>query len=579
MIKPNHSLQHQLHAASKKTTADLVITNARILDVFNSEWIEGDVAITNGKIIGIGAYEGKQTVDAANRYLCPSFIDGHVHIESSMVPPAEFAQVVMPRGVTTAITDPHEIANVAGTKGIEFMLEDAKRTEMDLFFMLPSSVPSTPLENAGAILESEDLHPFYQNERVLGLAEVMDYPSLQNAEESIVKKVMDAQNNGKKIDGHLAGLPTDAINVYRTAGVHTDHECTTAEEAIERLKRGMYVLLREGSVAKDLLQLLPVVTQANSRRCLFCTDDKHLDDLVDEGSIDHHIRLAIQFGISPEIAYQMASLNAAECYGLSNKGAIAPGYDADLLLIDDIESVNIHEVYKKGKLVAKNGQYVGQTKEKLPEEPSILSSVHFPSISESDIQLPINESKKANIIGINPNQLATNKLVENVKEINQNFSPSVEEDQLKMIVVERHHQTGNIGVGIVKGLKLKSGAIATTVAHDSHNIVAAGTNDLDLLKAIEALRESQGGLVIVKNGTVLTRLPLPVAGLMSPDTYTDVYDELQSLNRSIKALGFEENFNPFLTLSFLTLPVIPKLKLTDTGLFDVENFKHIDVSL
>ena len=395
----------------------------------------------------------------------------------------------------------------------------------------------------------------------------------------IVKKVMDAQNNGKKIDGHLAGLPTDAINVYRTAGVHTDHECTTAEEAIERLRRGMSVLLREGSVAKDLQQLLPVVTQANSRRCLFCTDDKHLDDLVDEGSIDHHIRLAIQFGISPEIAYQMASLNAAECYGLSNKGAIAPGYDADLLLIDDIESVNIHEVYKKGKLVAKNGQYVGQTKEKLPEEPSILSSVHFPSISESDIQLPINESKKANIIGINPNQLATNKLVENVKEINQNFSPSVEEDQLKMIVVERHHQTGNIGVGIVKGLKLKSGAIATTVAHDSHNIVAAGTNDLDLLKAIEALREAQGGLVIVKNGTVLTRLPLPVAGLMSPHTYTGVYDELQSLNRSIKALGFEENFNPFLTLSFLTLPVIPKLKLTDTGLFDVENFKHIDVSL
>lgn len=301
MINPNHSLHQQLHAASKKTTADLVITNARILDVFNSEWIEGDVAITNGKIIGIGAYDGKQTLDAANRYLCPSFIDGHVHIESSMVPPAEFAQVVMPRGVTTAITDPHEIANVAGTKGIEFMLKDAKRTEMDLFFMLPSSVPSTPLENAGAILESEDLRPFYQNERVLGLAEVMDYPSLLDAEEGIVKKVMDAQSNGKKIDGHLAGLPTDAINVYRTAGVHTDHECTSAEEAIERLRRGMYVLLREGSVAKDLQHLLPVVTQANSRRCLFCTDDKHLDDLVDEGSIDHHIRLAIQFGISQKL--------------------------------------------------------------------------------------------------------------------------------------------------------------------------------------------------------------------------------------------------------------------------------------
>ncbi|MBA2174685.1 adenine deaminase [Halobacillus locisalis] len=579
MNQPNHSLYQQLHAASKKTIADLVIKNARILDVFNSDWIEGDVAIMNGRIIGIGEYEGEQVLDADYRYLCPSFIDGHVHIESSMVPPAEFAQVVMPRGVTTAITDPHEIANVAGTKGIEFMLEDANRTEMDLFFMLPSSVPSTPLENAGAILQSDNLHPFYKDERVLGLAEVMDYPALKNAEEGIVKKIIDAQNNQKKIDGHLAGLPTDAINVYRTAGIHTDHECTTAEEAKERLRRGMYVLLREGSVAKDLKQLLPAVTTANSRRCLFCTDDKHLDDLVDEGSIDHHIRQAIQYGIPAETAYQMASLNAAECYGLSNKGAIAPGYDADLLLLDNIEDVKIHEVYKMGKLVAKNGQYVGQTKEKLPEEASILSSVHFPTISESDLQLTIHASKKANIIGINPNQLATNKLIENVQEINQMFSPSVKHDQLKMAVVERHHQTGNIGVGIVKGLQLKSGAIATTVAHDSHNIVAAGTNDQDLLKAIEVLRQSQGGLVIVKDGAVLTCLPLPVAGLMSPEPYMDVYEELHSLNRSIRDLGFEENFNPFLTLSFLTLPVIPKLKLTDTGLFDVEQFKHIDVSL
>ncbi|RWZ55334.1 adenine deaminase [Halobacillus fulvus] len=570
-----HDLKQQLLTASKQTPADKVIKNARILDVFNLDWIEGDIAITNGKISGIGTFEGKEVIDAKQRYVCPSFIDGHVHIESSMVPPAEFSKVVLPHGVTTVITDPHEIANVSGTKGIQYMLDEAEQTMLDIFFMLPSCVPSTSFENAGAVLNAKDLKPFLQEKNVLGLAEVMDYPALASCEQDLIEKIIQTVEEKGKIDGHLAGLPTNAINIYRAAGIRSDHECNTQEDALERLRRGMYLLLREGSVAKDLKNLLPVVTTHNARRCLFCTDDKHLDDLLDEGSIDHHVRSSIALGLAPELAYQMASLNAAECYGLDEKGAIAPGYDADLLFISDLNNVVIDEVYKKGEQVAENGTFTGKASESGAADPSITTSVHFHPVTKQAIQVPVKDT--SHIIEINPNQLATNKLIEPVDSTDGFFKPSIEKDLTKIVVVERHHQTGNVGAGILKGLSIKTGAIATTIAHDSHNIVAAGTNDVDLLLAIEHLKTMQGGLVIVKEGIVIADLPLTIAGLMSEKQAEDVYTELQQIDQAVHDIGFTGDFNPFLTLSFLTLPVIPALKMTDQGLFDVERFTHIEV--
>lgn len=570
-------LKKRIAVSSKQIPADLVIKNGKIIDVFNLEIIEGDVAISDGMFVGIGEFEGKKVIDAKNRYVCPGFIDGHVHIESSMVPPSEFAKVVLPHGVTTVITDPHEIGNVSGSDGLSFMIEDSMNLPLDVFLMLPSSVPATPFENNGADLKAQDLEPFYSQPRVLGLAEVMDFSSLKNAEDSIIDKILVTTNHNGLIDGHLAGLGTNAIDIYRTAGIKTDHECNTAQDALERLRRGMYLLIREGSVAKDLKTLIKVVTPNNARRCLFCTDDKHLDDLIEEGSIDHNIRLAIQEGISPLQSIQMATLNAAECYRLPNKGAIAPGFEADFLLLDKLETIEITEVYKSGNLVTQNGRFVGKSPAKNVPNTKLLSTVHVSELHEKDLQISFGDGNKANIIEIIPNQLITNKLVEQVIVENGDFQPSLENDQLKLVVVERHKNTGNIGLGVVKGFGFTDGAIATTIAHDSHNIVATGTNDADMLVAIQGLKDMNGGLVIVKNKQIIASLSLPIAGLMSDKDSQTVNLELDQIKRSLSQLGFTGDFNPFLTLSFLTLPVIPSLKLTDLGLFDVETFSHIPV--
>ncbi|MGN7296295.1 adenine deaminase [Ferdinandcohnia sp. SAFN-114] len=572
-------VRKRIAVSCKQIPADLVIKNGKIIDVFNLDIIEADVAISDGMFVGIGEFEGKQVIDAKNRYVCPAFIDGHVHIESSMVSPSEFAKVVLPHGVTTVITDPHEIGNVSGSEGLSFMIEDSKNLPLDVFLMLPSSVPATSFENNGADLKAKDLEPFYSHPRVLGLAEVMDFPSLKNAEDSILDKiVMTAKHHGL-MDGHLAGVDTNAIDIYRTAGIKTDHECNTAQDALERLRRGMYVLIREGSVAKDLKTLIKVLTPTNARRCLFCTDDKHLDDLIEEGSIDHNIRLAIEEGISPLQAIQMATLNAAECYRLPDKGAIAPGYDADFLLLDQLETIQITEVYKSGNLVAQNGRFVGKSDAKHVPNTQLMSTVHVSELHEKDIQIPFRNGNKANIIEIIPNQLITNKLVEQVTVENGDFQPSIENDQLKLVVIERHKNTGNIGLGVVKGFGFTDGAIATTIAHDSHNIVATGTNDGDILVAIQVLKDMNGGLVIVKNKQIMASLSLPIAGLMSDKDSQTVNVELDQLKLSLSQLGFVGEFNPFLTLSFLTLPVIPSLKLTDLGLFDVETSTHIPVQM
>ncbi|ELK47557.1 adenine deaminase [Halobacillus sp. BAB-2008] len=574
---PKDILTKRIRTANKDVPADVVIKNGRIIDVFNMEVLEADIAITEGTISGIGEYDGNEVIDAHGKYIAPAFIDGHVHIESSMVPPEEFARVVLPHGVTTIVTDPHEVANVCGNRGIQFMLDQAKDTCMDMHFMLPSCVPATPFENAGARLMDEDLRPYYDHPQVLGLAEVMDYPSLRSAAPDLIGKLTSTTLEGKKIDGHLAGLDPHAINIYRAAGVLTDHECNTPGDALERIRRGMYVMMREGSVAKDLLALLPAVKPHNSRRFFFCTDDKHIDDLLRNGSIDHHVRLAIANGTDPITAIQMASLNAAECYGLTDKGAVAPGYKADLILFDDLNDPVISDVYKEGKHVAKNGSYIGPAPGRKDLASAITNTVHLPELSEVSLKIPM-ESSKANVIKINPNSLRTDHNVEHVQVENGSFLPSVEEDQLKLAAVERHHQTGNIGLGVVKGLGLKRGAIATTIAHDSHNIVAVGTNDHDMIQAIKHLSDINGGLAVVVDGKPVASLSLPIGGLMSDKTAEEVNAALDHVHHSLKEQGFQGDFNPFLTLSFLTLPVIPSLKLTDKGLFDVTKLRHIDVS-
>jgi adenine deaminase len=569
-------LKRRISVASGREPADTVVTNGRIVDVFNGEIIEGDIAIVDGYFAGIGQYEGKNTVDAQGRYVLPAFIDGHVHIESSLVTPSEFAKVLLPHGVTTVIADPHEIANVLGTEGIQYMLDSSETLPFDIYIMVPSCVPATSFENSGAILKAENLSPFYQHPRVLGLAEVMNFPAVLHAEEDMLDKITDAKGFGKKVDGHAAGLTQKDLNVYMAAGIRTDHESTTASEAKERLKSGMYLMIREGTVAKDLHNLITVVNQYNSRRCLFVTDDKHLDDLVLEGSIDHNVRLAIAEGISPITAIQMATINAAECFGLEDKGAIAAGYKADFSFVDNLESVRISHVYKDGMAVVQDGKLVIDCNNSHVN--TLKQSVHFEEILEINLNIPL-PSKKANIIEIIPNSLITRHIVEEVNTCDQGFfRPAISADQLKLAVIERHHMTKQIGLGIVKGLGLKYGAIATTIAHDSHNLIIAGTNDADMALAANTIKEMQGGMIVVKNGQLLASLELPIAGLISDRPYREVYASLNNLHIALEKLGANNEFNPFLTLSFLALPVIPELKLTDKGLFKVSKFEHIDIS-
>jgi adenine deaminase len=574
-----NQLTRRISVASGRVPADTVVTNGRIIDVFNGEIVEGDIAIVDGYFAGIGKYEGKNVIDANGRYVVPAFIDGHVHIESSLVTPSEFAKVLLPHGVTTVIADPHEIANVLGTAGIHYMLDSSENLPFDFYIMLPSCVPATNFENSGAVLKAKDLFPFYQHPRVLGLAEVMNYPAVLHSEEDMLSKISNAKQLGKKVDGHGAGLSGKDLNVYMAAGITTDHESTTAVEAKERLRCGMYLMIREGTVAKDLQKLIPVVNQFNSRRCLFVTDDKHLDDLVREGSIDHNVRLAISEGLSPITAIQMATINAAECFGLEDKGAIAAGYKADFSLLDELETVKISHVYKDGLAVVKDGKLVSDCDNNHRNDTDGLrKTVNFADIVEDNLEIPLS-ANKANIIEIIPNSLVTRHIVEEVNTSTKgHFQPSIRADQLKLAVIERHHFTKQIGLGIVKGLGLKSGAIATTIAHDSHNLIVAGTNDEDMVIAANAIKEMQGGLVVIKQGQIIASLKLPIAGLISDRPYHEVYSSLNDLHFALEKLGTNVKFNPFLTLSFLALPVIPELKLTDKGLFKVSKFEHINIS-
>lgn len=577
-----NTVERYIQISQKKVEADFILKNAFIADVFSLCWRKANIVVADGKIIALDEkdeYTAKNVEDAKGKYVIPGLIDAHIHIESSMLPPSQFSDILLPHGITSVVTDPHEIVNVSGAKGMQFMLDDAKKAKMDIYFMLPSSVPSTSFEHAGAVMKAKDLAPFLQDEQVLGLAEVMDFPAVLNTDPDMLEKIALVQEANKLIDGHGAGLNQEQLRGYRAAGIRTDHECVTAEEARERVKQGMYVLIREGSAAKNLVDLLPAVTPANARRFAFCTDDKHLDELMEEGSINFAVSLAIKHGMNPLQAIQIATLNAAECYHLYDKGAIAEGYTADFIILEDLQKMKIEAVWKDGFKVAESGNSLQEKVNIKDIDQSILQSVHLPKLEPTDLEIHFTQGNIANVINIIPNQITTMHIKKEVDIENGVFIPSVENDLLKLAVVERHHSLGSIGLGIVHGFGLQKGAVATTVAHDSHNAIVVGTNDEDMLAALEALQEMQGGLVVVDEGEVIGSLALPIAGLMTTLNAVEAAEKLKEIHSALHQIHHDLYFHFFLTLSFLSLPVIPDLKLTDTGLFDVKNFQHIPIEV
>ncbi|QCR34347.1 adenine deaminase [Lysinibacillus sp. SGAir0095] len=571
-----------INISQKRMEADFILKNAYIADVFSLCWRKANIVVADGKIIALDEkdeFTARLVEDANGRYVIPGLIDTHIHIESSMLPPSQFSQILLPHGITSVITDPHEIVNVSGSKGMQFMLDDSKNAKMDIYYMLPSSVPCTSFENSGAVMKAKDLAPFLQNEQILGLAEVMDFPAVLETDSDMIDKLSLVKSANKLIDGHGSGLTREQLRGYRAAGIQTDHECVSAEEARERVKQGMYVLIREASAAKNLIDLLPAVTPANARRFAFCTDDKHLDELIEKGSIDYAVSLAIKHGMTPLQAIQLATLNAAECYRLYDRGAIAEGYIADFVMLEDLQKMTISAVWKNGDKVAQDGKVLYEAENTANIDESILNSVHIPSLSADDLAIPFKEGNLANVIGIMPNQITTQHLEKEVDVEDGVFVPSIEKDLLKLAVVERHRLLGTIGLGIVHGFGLKEGAVATTVAHDSHNAIVVGTNDEDMLYALKALQEMQGGLVVVKKGKVIGSLALPIAGLMTTLDADKAARKMKETHKALHEIHPDLYFHLFLTLSFLSLPVIPEIKLTDTGLFDVRSFQHIPIEV
>lgn len=575
------TLVSHIMTAAKKQPCDLVIKNVSIVDVFQNDMFTADVAVKDGYIVGLGEYEGKEVIDGSSKFICPGLIDAHAHIESSLVTPQEYYKAALLHGVTSMVADPHEIANVLGVKGIELMLKLSENVPLDYYYMLPSCVPATSFENSGAVLESEDLLPLYNNEKVLGLGEVMNYVAVLNCDNKMLDKLLDARNNNAVIDGHGAGLDEFMLNGYITAGISTDHECQNTKEVIDRLRRGMYVLMREGTVAKNLNELIKAASISNSRRICLCTDDKHIDDLLEVGSIDNSIKIAIKNGLRPETAIQMATLNTAECYKIKSKGAIAPGFIADFIILDDLNEFKINSVYKNGNIVVKDNKIIYES-DSVMNEINLDNSVKLSHLNKDSFKIGLENKSTINVIEIIPNKLESNHLRLNIKDLEEltgsiEFSPIVDKDLLKLAVIERHNLTGNIGLGVIKGLGIQEGAIGTTVAHDCHNIIVCGTNDEDMLFCVKELEKMGGGIIVVKDGEVLASIKLEIGGLITSRSSQEVIKDLNNLHKAIKNIAPEINFNPFLTLSFLSLPVIPELKITDKGIFNVKQFKFIDL--
>ncbi|MBI5765575.1 MAG: adenine deaminase [Planctomycetes bacterium] len=574
---PTHQLSDLIDVAAGRRPADLVLRNGRIVNVVSNEIHEGDVAIFGERIAGIGRYEGATSIDLQGRYVCPGLIDAHVHIESSMLSVPEFARTVAAHGTTSVVADPHEFANVMGTEGISYVLRTAKYAPINVYVMLSSCVPASPLESAGAELTAEDLEPFLGNPWVLGLAEMMNYPGVVHSQGEVLEKIIACRN--RVIDGHAPSLSGQPLTAYVASGIMSDHECITANEAAEKLRQGLCIMIREGSQTRNLAALLPLVTAATADRFMFCTDDKDVRELLSEGQIDHMIRKAIGMGMPPTLAIRLATHSTARYFGMRQLGAVLPGYQADLAVFDDLKNCRVTEVFHRGSLVAENGRCTVAAAQQ-EGRGAMRSSVNTHWIAATDFAIkhePAGSAEKppaVHVIHVMENRIDTERSIEVAATRNGEFVADPDRDLAKMIVIERHRASGEIGRAFVRGFNLRSGAIASTVAHDAHNLIIVGMNDDDMALAAIHLVKLHGGLVVVNKGRILADVALPIAGLVSDQPAEKVSEKLTTLADAAKSLGCTLD-QPFMALSFLSLSVIGKLKLTNQGLIDVEKFERI----
>jgi adenine deaminase len=570
-------LKNLIDTAAGRKPADVVIRNGLVADVYSGSFIEADLAVSSGLIAALGArgsYEGLETVDAGGLYVLPGYIESHIHIESSFLCPSELARLLIPLGTAALVADPHEIVNVCGMAGFDYMLKASENLPMEIKFMAPSCVPATAFENNGAVLDARDLRPLLEHEGVLGLGEMMDYEGLIKGDEKILDKILLALNRNRPIDGHSPGLEGRRLNAYLAGFIHTDHECSTPEEMRERLSRGMYIMLRQGSACRDLRKLLSAVTPGNSRRCLLCSDDCQARTILEEGHIDKDLRICVEEGLDPMTAIRMATLNPAECFGLADQGALGPGKRADLVLVEDLKAFKARQVFLRGVLAAAEGRCLLS----LPPYPdgAIRGSMHVKDFSQEKLRLPL-PSDEVWVIDLKAGTVVTGKGRAKVQRDSAGcFQYDPSQDLVKIAVVERHKNTGNLGLGLLRGYGIKKGAAALSVSHDSHNIIAAGTSDADIARAVEYLISLGGGAVLVRDGEILASLPLPLGGLMSDQPGGEVAARLKSLEeKAVQALGINRDIEPLMSLCFMSLLVIPELKITDRGLFDVEKFEFI----
>ena len=555
-----------INAAAGREPADLVLKNASYVNVFSNEICQGDIAVAEGLIVGMGEYSGTEEVDCTGKIVLPGFLDAHIHLESSLVSPTEFVKAVLPHGTTTVVTDPHEIANVMGTDGIEYMLQATEDLPVDVRFMLPSCVPATPLDESGAVLDYRSLDSFYDHPRVQGLAEMMNFVGIIAGDDLPVEKIVAAQAHHKKIDGHAPDLLGNDLNAYIAAGVYSDHECHDLNDAIAKLQRGQFIMIREGTAARNLDALAPLLCDKYAERCMFCTDDKHPNDLLEKGHIDYLVKRAIALGADPITAVKVACHNAARYFLLNNRGAIAPGYLGDFVIIDNFRDFNIEKVYKKGVLMVENGVVRDFPAPSI--EPYLVDrarhTFHLPTLSAADFE----ETRPRGIIGMVGGEITT---------VDAGYSDriDVEYDVLKIAVVERHKNTHHIGIGYLQGYGLKSGAVATSVSHDSHNIIVVGTNEADMAAAANRVAALGGGIVIWDGGGSVAEVPLSIAGIMSEEPLVVVNEKLEAAKEKAFSLGVSRDIDPFMTLSFMALPVIPTLRITTRGVFDVTQQTYV----
>lgn len=569
-------LKKRIDIAAGRIPADVVIKNCKVVDVYSGDIIEGDIALSDGVIAGVGSYEGNEEIDACGQYAVPGFIDSHIHIESAYVSPEEIGRLLVPHGATTIIADPHEIVNVSGITGMNYMLEAAENTALDIKYMLPSCVPATPFEHSGATIDAAAMEEPIKDDRILGLGEYMNFPGVIAGAPGDVDKLMVAIEDGKLIDGHSPGIAGKDLNAYAAAHIHTDHECSTVEEMEDRIARGMYVLLRQGSACHNLRPLLKGLTPMNNRRCLLCSDDRQPKTILEEGHLDGHLRICVEEGVDPVTAVRMASLNAAECFRLYDRGAIAPGLRGDIVLVDNLKDFNVNRVWIEGNLVAEDGKYLLPV-EKVDITP-VQGSFHVKDFSREKLKMHL-KSGHVHVIDILPGGVVTAKGIADV-QLNESgdFIYQPDADIVKVAVVERHQETGNVAVALLRGYGIKQGAVALSVAHDSHNIIVVGISDEEMEYAVQQLIAQNGGIVLVKDQSVVASMPFPIGGLMSDQSGEWVDEKLTEIHKAAyEKLGISGDVEPVMTLCFMSLAVIPELKLTDMGLFDVTKFDFISI--